>query len=309
MQELDNEPIARALVRAKLERGVDVEVFLEQDYLREALDGRRPRPDAHAGRDRRAGGRARACGAATALPLDENRRLLAARCSAVTFESRPTTTRRSSTRSSSSVTTARRAVATSAVLSGSANFTEHRLSPQPEPRGDVPGRARVCREYGQQVAQLAGGTGRAGRGTGRVPARVQPGGRRAGAGRSSPRTTPPNWRSSSRCSRRREPGSTSPSSPSPAPRGDRRRHDRAVGGPEGRISGAVDPGQGVQGEVGGHPRPGPGPGSPCTSGPRRSPPSASCTTSSWSSTTAPWIAGSFNYTAPANQYNDRRILS
>ena len=36
VQELDNEPIARALVRAKLERGVDVEVFLEQDYLRES---------------------------------------------------------------------------------------------------------------------------------------------------------------------------------------------------------------------------------------------------------------------------------
>src|ERR671921_2816656 len=36
VQELDNEPIARALVRAKLERGVDVRVFLEQDYLVEA---------------------------------------------------------------------------------------------------------------------------------------------------------------------------------------------------------------------------------------------------------------------------------
>ena len=33
VQELDNEQIARALVRAKLERKVDVEVFLEQDYL------------------------------------------------------------------------------------------------------------------------------------------------------------------------------------------------------------------------------------------------------------------------------------
>jgi phosphatidylserine/phosphatidylglycerophosphate/cardiolipin synthase-like enzyme len=36
VQELDREQIARALVRAKLERNVDVEVFLEQDYLQEA---------------------------------------------------------------------------------------------------------------------------------------------------------------------------------------------------------------------------------------------------------------------------------
>ena len=33
VQELDSEPIARALVRAKLERGVRVEAFLEQQYL------------------------------------------------------------------------------------------------------------------------------------------------------------------------------------------------------------------------------------------------------------------------------------
>ena len=48
MQELDNEPIARALVRAKLERGVDVEVFLEQDYLREAWTAADLDADAHA---------------------------------------------------------------------------------------------------------------------------------------------------------------------------------------------------------------------------------------------------------------------
>src|SRR4051795_13505635 len=36
VQELDNEQIARALVRARLERGVTVQVFLAQDYLVEA---------------------------------------------------------------------------------------------------------------------------------------------------------------------------------------------------------------------------------------------------------------------------------
>ena len=77
VQELDNEPIARALVRAKLERGVDVEVFLEQDYLREAwtaadLDRMRTPGESDVQAVERlvwGGG---------ALPLDDNRRLLGA---------------------------------------------------------------------------------------------------------------------------------------------------------------------------------------------------------------------------------------
>src|SRR5436190_147784 len=36
VQELDNEPIARALVRARIQRRVRIEVFLEQDYLVES---------------------------------------------------------------------------------------------------------------------------------------------------------------------------------------------------------------------------------------------------------------------------------
>ncbi|MGH2969836.1 MAG: phospholipase D-like domain-containing protein [Solirubrobacteraceae bacterium] len=77
VQELDNEPIARALVRARLDRRVDVEVFLEQDYLVEAwsaadLDRMRlpgeSDADAH---ERLVWGDAD-------LPLNANRRLLGA---------------------------------------------------------------------------------------------------------------------------------------------------------------------------------------------------------------------------------------
>jgi phosphatidylserine/phosphatidylglycerophosphate/cardiolipin synthase-like enzyme len=77
VQEIDNEDIARALVRAKLERGVAVEVFVEQDYLREAwtvADLARLRlkdeTDAEATE--------RIVWSGDALPLDENRRLMGA---------------------------------------------------------------------------------------------------------------------------------------------------------------------------------------------------------------------------------------
>ena len=43
VQELDNTNIAQAILDASW-RGVDVEVFLEQDYLRTALPGNPPRP-------------------------------------------------------------------------------------------------------------------------------------------------------------------------------------------------------------------------------------------------------------------------
>lgn len=77
VQELDNEQIARALVRAKLERGVDVQVFLEQDYLVEAWSAadlermREPGETAEAARERIVWGEAE-------LPLNPNRRLLGA---------------------------------------------------------------------------------------------------------------------------------------------------------------------------------------------------------------------------------------
>src|SRR3954454_2822175 len=58
VQELDNEQIARALVRARIERGVAVQVFLEQDYLVEAWTAaefermREPGETAEAARER-----------------------------------------------------------------------------------------------------------------------------------------------------------------------------------------------------------------------------------------------------------------
>src|SRR5215216_2090145 len=77
IQELDNEPIARALVRAKLERGVDVQVFLEQDYLVEAwsaADLQRMREPGESEAD----ARERIVWGAAELPLNANRRLLGA---------------------------------------------------------------------------------------------------------------------------------------------------------------------------------------------------------------------------------------
>ena len=77
VQELDNEQIARALVRAKLERGVAVQVFLEQDYLVEAWTPsdfarmRQPGETDEAARERIVWGDAE-------LPLNANRRLLGA---------------------------------------------------------------------------------------------------------------------------------------------------------------------------------------------------------------------------------------
>ena len=77
VQELDNENIARALVRARLDRNVDVEVFLEQDYLVEAwtaADLERMRE----GDETLEAARERIVWGAAPLRLDANRRLLGA---------------------------------------------------------------------------------------------------------------------------------------------------------------------------------------------------------------------------------------
>src|SRR3954447_15906343 len=77
VQEIDNEDIARALVRAKLDRGVDVQVFVEQDYLREAwtiTDLERLRQPGETD----AQATERIVWGGDELPLDENRRLLGA---------------------------------------------------------------------------------------------------------------------------------------------------------------------------------------------------------------------------------------
>jgi phosphatidylserine/phosphatidylglycerophosphate/cardiolipin synthase-like enzyme len=77
VQELDNERIARAIVRAKLERGVRVQVFLEQDYLVEAwsaADFARMRQPGETDAD----ARERIVFGGAELPLDVNRRLLGA---------------------------------------------------------------------------------------------------------------------------------------------------------------------------------------------------------------------------------------
>src|SRR6478735_775465 len=75
VQELDNENIARALVNAKLLRSVDVQVFLEQDYLVESwtpAQFERMRKDG----ETQAQAIERIVLGETELRLDANRRLL-----------------------------------------------------------------------------------------------------------------------------------------------------------------------------------------------------------------------------------------
>ena len=75
------------------------------------------------------------------------------RCCGAMWTSRPTTTRRSSTRSSSSATTAARPSPTSAILSGSANFTvtdTHRNLNHVVVFHDW----RICREYDGRVRAI-----------------------------------------------------------------------------------------------------------------------------------------------------------
>ena len=78
VQELDSEPIAQAILDARW-RGVSVNLFLEQDYLRSPLRGRRPtRPCRRPARRREDALRRDRSGATTTPSSPVNRRILAA---------------------------------------------------------------------------------------------------------------------------------------------------------------------------------------------------------------------------------------
>ncbi|GAA2914887.1 phospholipase D-like domain-containing protein [Streptosporangium fragile] len=164
VQELDSEPIAQAILDARF-RGVSVRVVLEQDYL---LTARLPALTMRPGEDETAARRRLQWGDEPgSRSLEANRRILAAllRCGAdVKADYNPAIFHQKFV-----VRDFReRATPTSAILSGSANFTHtdcHRNLNHIVVFHDP----RICREYTAEFEQLR--AGRFGRDThGKVPA-------------------------------------------------------------------------------------------------------------------------------------------
>ncbi|MEE6259817.1 phospholipase D-like domain-containing protein [Plantactinospora sonchi] len=170
VQELDSEPIAQAILDARF-RGVSVRMVLEQDYLRTA---KLPRVTARPGEaESDARHRAQWEPEAGARSLEPNRRIVAAllRCDVdVKADYNPAIFHQKF-----AVRDYRgRAGARSAVLTGSANFTGtdcHRNLNHLVVFHDV----RICREYADEFGRLR--QGRFGRGEhGRVPSTYNVGG-------------------------------------------------------------------------------------------------------------------------------------
>ncbi len=155
VQELDSEPIAQAIIDARW-RGVDVDLFLEQDYLRsEGL----PKVKVRTG-ESEAAARRRAQWVDEGAALAENRRILAALLRSdveVRGDFNPSIFHQKFVLRDFRG----RASATSALLTGSANFTQtdtHRNLNHFVVFND----GRICREYLTEVEQLR--RGRFGRG-------------------------------------------------------------------------------------------------------------------------------------------------
>ncbi|RKR92479.1 phosphatidylserine/phosphatidylglycerophosphate/cardiolipin synthase-like enzyme [Micromonospora pisi] len=163
VQELDSEPIAQALLDAKF-RGVDIRIVLEQDYLRTAKP---PKVAARTGESTAAAQRRVQWAAEPgARSLEPNRKIMAAllRCAIdVKADYNPEIFHQKFIVRDYR----RRAGASSAVLSGSANFTGtdcHRNLNHLVVFHD----ARICQAYAGEFAQLR--AGQFGRGAhGRVP--------------------------------------------------------------------------------------------------------------------------------------------
>jgi phosphatidylserine/phosphatidylglycerophosphate/cardiolipin synthase-like enzyme len=163
VQELDSEPIAQAILDARF-RGVDVRVVLEQDYL---CTPKLPDLTPRAGEDEAAARRRAMWGNEEgAKSLEANRRIVGAllRCNVdVKADYNPKIFHQKFIVRDFR----KRATATSAILSGSANFTTtdcHRNLNHVVVFHD----ARICEEYAGEFAQIRAGM--FGRGThGRVP--------------------------------------------------------------------------------------------------------------------------------------------
>lgn len=295
VQELDSEPIAQAILDARF-RGVSVRMVLEQDYLRAP---RLPRVPVRAGEPEEVARHRVQWGDETgARSLEPNRRIVAAllRCDVdVKADYNPAIFHQKFVVRDYR----RRAVATSAVLSGSANFTGtdcHRNLNHVVTFAD----ARVCREYAGEFARLrAGQFGRGQHGQvprayslAGVPVRVL----------FAPDHTPELEIIKQMLKA-----------------GDR--VDFAIftfAGSSGiddamialsaagrRISGVVDPGQGVQKWAATHDL---DRARIALYAPRRSPAFGKLHHKLMVIDDHTVIAGSFNYTAPANQYNDENIF-
>jgi phosphatidylserine/phosphatidylglycerophosphate/cardiolipin synthase-like enzyme len=164
VQELDSEPIAQAILDARF-RGVSVRIVLEQDYL---LTAKLPTVTVHAGEDEAAARRRVQWGVEPGTrSLEANRRILAAllRCGVdVKADYNPAIFHQKFV-----IRDYRgRTFPTSATLSGSANFTDtdcHRNLNHIVVFHD----ARICNEYGTEFEQIRAGS--FGRGIhGKVPA-------------------------------------------------------------------------------------------------------------------------------------------
>jgi phosphatidylserine/phosphatidylglycerophosphate/cardiolipin synthase-like enzyme len=154
VQELDNEPIAQAVLDARF-RGVSVRMVLEQDYL---LTGKLPKVRARTGEDEMAARhRAQWTDEPGARSLEENRRIFAAllRCNVdVKADYNPAIFHQKF--AIRDFRAGDRAVATSAILTGSANFTTtdcHRNLNHIVVFHD----ARICREYAGEFASIRAG--------------------------------------------------------------------------------------------------------------------------------------------------------
>ncbi|WP_329109953.1 phospholipase D-like domain-containing protein [Micromonospora sp. NBC_01699] len=152
VQELDSEPIAQALLDARF-RGVDIRIVLEQDYLRTA---KVPRVATRTGESAQAAQRRVQWAAEPGgRSLEPNRKIMAAllRCAVdVKADYNPAIFHQKFIVRDYR----KRAVATSAVLSGSANFTStdcHRNLNHVVTFHD----ARICQEYAGEFAQLRAG--------------------------------------------------------------------------------------------------------------------------------------------------------
>jgi len=156
VQELDSEPIAQAILDARW-RGVDVELFLEQDYLRSPLPGSPPKPPKPKSGETPADALRRVQWLDDRTGLAQNRRILAALLRSdvqVRGDYNPKIFHQKFVLRDYRVG---KALPTSALLTGSANFTEtdtHRNLNHVV----VFHSAFVCRQYEVEVEQLRRGS-------------------------------------------------------------------------------------------------------------------------------------------------------
>jgi phosphatidylserine/phosphatidylglycerophosphate/cardiolipin synthase-like enzyme len=155
VQELDSEPVAQAILDARW-RGVSVDMFLEQDYLRTVLKGRPPAPPKpRAGETPEEALRRRQWGE-DRTGLAENRRILSALLRS-DVEVRGDYNPKIFHQKFVLRDYRGKALPTSALLTGSANFT--RTDTHTNLNNVVVFRsAHVCRQYEQEVKELRRGS-------------------------------------------------------------------------------------------------------------------------------------------------------